>query len=140
MKFCFAFLFALSFCSLSLAAPTALTVQTMSETPLEATYANADTVNGNSAANPEGDLFIHAKNPGGSSATVTISAQKTSKKIPGYGSLTKSDITCSLATTEECFVGPLNTEFWNSSGAVQITYGGAGSADVDIVAIRPQKP
>jgi len=121
-------------------AQTALTIQSISETALEATYANADTENGNKVINPGGDLILHFKNPGASAAVVTVTAQKTSKNVPGLGPLTKASITCNLAAGEDCFVGPLNTEFWNLGGSVFMTFSGVGSGDVDIAALRPTKP
>lgn len=123
------------------AVPTTLTANVLSETPLEATYSNADAVNGNRVLNPNGDVAFHFKNPGGTTATVTVEVQKPSVTVNGLGVLTKTDITCNLLTTEECFIGPLNTRIWNdTSGFVQITYGGAGSGNVDVIAFRAPKP
>lgn len=119
----------------------ALTVQSLGETALDVggNLENADSGSGDTAANPNGQLYLYMENNDGSanSATVTITAQKTSKDVPGWGSLTKSDITVSLADGEAKMVGPLpKTPYNNSSGNVAISYTGDGAASVDIIALE----
>jgi hypothetical protein len=121
-------------------AKTAISVQKISETAAAKTYSDADDSNGNKIANPNGDVFLHLKNPGENSATVTIAAQGTSHDVPGYGPMTKADLSISLAASEEKFVGPFSKSAWNdSSGDINVTYSGTGASDVDVAALALTK-
>lgn len=127
-------LLVLIFATISLeafAARTALTIQTSSETSALLNFQSANDVDGNSVAN-NGKVYLACKNPGASSATVTIPAQATSKNIAGFGVVTKADVVMSLAAGEEEIAGPFAVSaFNNSSGLMLLNYGGAGAADVD---------
>lgn len=114
-----------------------LTVQTVSEDGLAETYANADTGSGDKVTNKNGDVILRFKNPGASSATATISAQNTTKKVGSWGNLTRSDIAVALAAGEEKTVGPFGTGAFNdANGDLNIAYSGAGSADIDVAALK----
>lgn len=119
-------------------AETALTVGSVSETELDVTtLENADTSNNNSAANLNGDVMLLLDNPGASTATVTVTAQTTSKNVSGYGPMTKADKVVTLTTGQTKLVGPFPAKTWNDgNGNLIITAGGAGAADVDLKAFR----
>ena len=115
-----------------------LSRQTISDsaTGLEATYANAGGA-GDVVTNTDGKTLLHVKNPGASSATVTVTAQVSSTTKPGFGTVSRANIVASLAAGEEAFLGPFPTSaFNNASGQISITYGGAGATDVDIAALK----
>ena len=97
----------------------ALTIQKVAESGLTASYASvtaSDTVVNN------GNIFIHVKNGGGGSTTVTITAQKTKADNSSFGKLTKSNATKAIASGAEAFIGPFSPAFNNSSGNIVITY------------------
>jgi O-glycosyl hydrolase len=135
------FILCFLFSGFAFAVPTAVVPVVLAESSQEPAYANADNVNGNSIVNVNGDLLLTFKNPGASSAVVTIEVQLASQVIKGFGPLTKADILCNLAAGEHCFLGPLNAKFWNDAASkVQVTYSGAGAADVDILAFTVSQP
>lgn len=112
-----------------------LSRQTIDEDGVTVIYANAGG-SGDVVTNTDGKTFLHLKNPGASTATVTITAQNTSKEVAGWGTLTKSDVVITLTTGTEQFAGPFAIDaFNNSSGQIALTYGGAGAADVDVAAL-----
>lgn len=114
-----------------------ISVQKVSETPLEATYSNADTVNGDKCVNKSGDVFLHLKNGGASEADVTVAAQVSSKDIPGYGPMSKSNLVVNIPAGEERFIGPFPSSAWSDSdGFLNWDYSGVGEADVDVAALR----
>lgn len=136
MKFLIVALFMLV-SSVVLAAPTTLTVQELSETAYTQSLSSADTANGNRVLNPNGDVFFILSNPGGSTADVIFDAASSSVEVPGYGPLTKSDLTVSLGATTTKLVGPFAKRAWNdSSGYVQLTFSGAGSNAVTLKALK----
>lgn len=115
----------------------ALTVQSVSETATAISYANANSGGNDTCANKDGKVFIHFKNPGASSASAIVDAITTSKNVPGFGPLAKTDLTVSLSAGQDKIVGPFTTGAWvNSSGNIVITYSGAGAADVDVACLR----
>lgn len=124
------------------AAPTAVTPVNISETSSEPTQTDVDAVNGNSVINTDGDVMLWIENGSGTlSLTATLAAQTTSLVIPGYGTVTKSDITCTLAIGESCFIGPVSKTFYNDgNGRLQLTFTGAGSANADLIAFKAQRP
>lgn len=136
MRFTIAILFMLV-SSLAFGAPTALTVQELSETAYTQSLTAADTANGNKVSNPNGDVFMILSNAGGVSADVVFDAAASSVEVPGYGPLAKSDLTVSLGATTTKLVGPFAKRAWNdSSGFVQLTFTGAGSNSVTVKALR----
>ena len=136
MKYLVLFLMTLS---LNLfAAETAFTVTSLSETVAAISYESVDTTNGNSASNPNGDLFLLLYNASGAdAATVTITAQSTTKTVAGWGTLAKSDNVITMALGTRKMVGPFRKTAWNdSSGNVIITTTGDASGSVDVAALR----
>ena len=121
-------------------AETALTVNSISETPYDmTTREDADETNGNKAANPNGDLFFVLLNTdGANSATVTFAAQKTSVDFAGYGPMAKANLAVALAANEEKIVGPFKKQPWNdANGDVLMAITGTGAAGVKINAFKP---
>jgi len=118
------------------AVETPLTVATITEAGLDVTTpTDCDTGNNHSAVNSNGDVMLYLDNPGGSTATVTITAQTTSKVVAGFGTLTKADRVITLLTTETFIAGPFTSQAFNdSSGNIIITCGGAGAADINLTA------
>ena len=111
--------------------------QTVNEDGTEATYSNADTSNGDKITNTDGKTILHFKNPGASSASVVVAAQQTSKYVPGYGTMSITDSTYSLDAGEEVFAGPFPLDAFNDSdGNLNVSYSGAGAADVDVAALK----
>jgi hypothetical protein len=130
-------LFILLFALPALAVPTALTVQEISETAWTQSLTAGDTSNGNSILNPSGDVFLVLSSATDESV-FTIASQADSVEIPGYGTLTKSDLAITVAAGATKIVGPLNTRAWNdSAGKIQITYTGAGTPSLKALRLKP---
>lgn len=123
------------------ATATALTVKAVSETPVLLGTVACDTANGNSLSNVSENVLLYAKNTtGASSATVTVTVQTASITIPGFGPLTKSSITQTLAAGAEYLIGPFPGQAFNDSGSlVQLTCGGAGNVGVTFTAFSAAK-
>ena len=118
-----------------------LSRETLTDTAaLEPTYANSG-VAGDVVTNTDGKTLLHVKNPGASTATVTVTPQVATTTKPGFGTVTRASVAASLAAGEQAFLGPFPVSaFNNSSGQIAITYGGAGATDVDVAAIKlPEK-
>ncbi len=100
----------------------ALTIQTIAEAGLDASYAAAAS-GGDSARNDNGDVFLHVKNGDASSHTVTVTAQRTSATVPGMGTTTKSNVAVAVPAGAERMIGPFAPLAFNdSSNDVAITY------------------
>lgn len=120
-------------------AETAITVVSVTETPLDlTTLDDADETNGNKLANPNGDTFVLLENQSGTdAATVTFTAQETSKDVGGYGPLTKSDLAVALALGEMKIVGPFPKRAWNDlSGDIIFAITGTGASSVKVKAMK----
>lgn len=124
-----------------MAGETSLVKQTLTELGILHTFANSDTVNNNKFANPNGnDLFLLIKNPGASTATVTITAQNTSFSKVSEGVLTKTDTVVAMGIGEERLVGPFPKGSWNDvNSEVILIAGGAGASDIDYALIEVPK-
>lgn len=119
-------------------AATTLSVQQISESAIAPTYNSADTVNGNQVLNPDQNFYLHFKNAHVSnSSTATITAQKTSLNIPGYGDVTIGNISVSLAASSEKVVGPFPAQAYNdANGYVQVSYTGTGTVSVAVLKVQ----
>ena len=105
-----------------------LTVQTIVEAGLQATYP---------AAAAGGDTA--AKNGSGGSLTVQVTAQNTSTSQPGWGTVTKGNVSVAVGAGEERFIGPFPiSAFNNSSNKIAITYPG-GVTSLTIAALKLPK-
>lgn len=123
--------------SVVFAVPTTLTVQELSETEYTQSLTAVDTTNGNRVSNPNGDIFFILSNPGGVSGSVVIDAVSSSVEVPGYGPLTKADLTVALGATTTKLIGPFAKRAWNdSSGYVQLTFTGTGSNSLTVKALK----
>lgn len=120
-------------------AETAIAVKSISETETDLTARiDADETNGNKVTNPNGDVFLILLNSSATdAATVTVTAQETSKDIEGYGPMTKVDLVVDLALGEEKMVGPFPQRAWNdSSDDIILAITGTAAADVKIDALK----
>jgi len=111
------------------AVPTTLSIVSTTETAALFADTAADTANGNQMRNNNCDLVLLLRNSHATnSSTVTVAAAASSFTIPGYGVLTKSNASVSLAAGEHKHIGPLPCVLWNdSNGFVQVTYSGTGT-------------
>lgn len=75
--------------------------------------------------------FLYVNNGGGSSITVTITAQVASASVPGKGLMTKANGGGSVTNGTAKLFGPFPAEMFNdASGYVQVTYSGVTSVTV----------
>jgi len=99
-----------------------LTIQNVVEAGLTETLAAA-TAGGDAIINTGADTILHVKNAGAGAVAVTITAQRTSKTVGGFGAMTKANIVVTVAAGAESFIGPFPVSaFDDSTGRVQITY------------------
>jgi hypothetical protein len=129
------FLFTLLFSGI-VEAQTALTVQEISETAWTQELTAANQSAGNTIANPNGDVFLILKSTTGTSSVV-IAARNATVTIPGYGPLTKSNMTVTVASGATKIVGPFVSRSWNSSaGNLVLSYAGLSIASTEVKALR----
>jgi len=138
MRYALAFIIAMVLMAAKvIGAETNLAVTTISETSAEFAELTNDTTNGNKMANPNGDLFVVLYNSGADTNTATFTAQRTSKDVPGYGTMTKANNTVSLTTGQRKIVGPFRSSAWNdSSGYVILNYSGTSSNAIKVSPLR----
>tara|TARA_R100001530_G_scaffold126058_1_gene94786 strand:- start:75 stop:419 length:345 start_codon:yes stop_codon:yes gene_type:complete len=106
-----------------------LTVQQITETGGAATYVSANG-EGDTADN-NGNMFLHIKNGGGGSITVTITALTTSVDSGVYGDLTKANASIAVASETEAFIGGFAPAAFNDgNGEIAITYSGVSSVTI----------
>lgn len=114
----------------------ALTVQTAVEAGITPAAASAASSGGDTVKNVAGDVVLMVTNGGGSSIDVTITAQKTSKAVDGYGTMTKGDAVVSVAAGATKIIGPFATEaFNNSSQNLEIDYSSATSVTISAIKV-----
>ena len=79
---------------------------------------------GDKFKNPDDQrIFLHAKNTNAATRTITATAQRTSKKVKDFGSLTRGNIAVTVpATTGDVMIGPFSSAFNDASGFVLLTY------------------
>lgn len=107
--------------------------QKITEAIITPTVNNADTGAGDKVKNIDGKTFLLLENPGASAATATITAQVTSRDVPGFGPLTKASLAVPVNAGETKMVGPFPASSWtDTNGDLNISYSGAGAADIDI--------
>lgn len=117
-------------------AQTALTVQEISETAWTQSLDTANQSAGNTVANPNSDVFLILKSATGT-ASVMITARDATVEIPGYGPLTKSNMTISISSGDTKIVGPFVSRSWNSSsGNIVLSYIGLSTASVQVKALK----
>lgn len=129
LKFVTALMVILALSVSAFATPTTVVPKSSSETPVQVGAIAVDSGNGNQVANLAENVILFFQNSaanGASTATVTITAQTTTQNIPGYGPVTKSNITQTLGGGSTYYIGPLPAQAFNdANGNVQITYSGA---------------
>ena len=79
---------------------------------------------GGDAFTNTGVEFVHIKNKHDATTyTITVTAQTTTYVHPNFGSLTKSNITKTVANGNTVFLGPFRPSVFNdANGKAQITY------------------
>lgn len=123
--------------SMALAVPTNVVVQELSETPFTQAQITVDSVNGNRFYNPNGDVFFVLNNPGASAGDVVFASQATSVNVPGYGPVTKANLTVTLAAGATKLVGPFAKRAWNNAdGYITLSFSGAGASTLALKAYR----
>ena len=71
--------------------------------------------------------FLHVKNGGGSPTNVTITAVKTSARVPGVGVVSISDEVVAVPAGEERIIGPFTEAYMDVDGTVTIGYSATAS-------------
>lgn len=108
-----------------------LSVQSVSKTGLSPTYTSA--AGGGDKVKPGDHTWIHVRNGGGSSVTVTVDDTKTAAP-DGYTAF-DPDLEVVIEPGGNRHIGPLpETRFRGDDGLVHITYSGVSS--VTIAALR----
>lgn len=83
-----------------------LTVQDIARTGLNVSMSNADAAGDTFHQTPDGNVFIQVENGAAASRTVTVTAENTSKSVPGWGDLTASDVSVAIPAGESRLIGP----------------------------------
>lgn len=95
-----------------------LTVQSVAESGLEATYSSADAAGDDFANDSSNRIFIHVKNGDASSHTVTITPADATVTVPGYGAMTKSTPAVAIPAGEDRFIGPFPLTAFGAAPAI----------------------
>jgi hypothetical protein len=114
---------------------SALTIQNVSQGGLTPSYTAAASGGDTIAAASVDRALLHVKNGGGSSITVTITAQTASAVVPGAGTLTIPNITKTVANGAEAILGPFGSAYRDGSGNVAIGYSAVTSVTVAAYAV-----
>lgn len=109
-----------------------LSVQTIVETGLETTYANA--AGGGDTFPNTGQEFIHVINGSGGDITVTVAASQTNASNGAYGLLTKSNAAVVVTAGEERMIGPFPPGAYGNTGT--ITYSGVTSLTIAVLTVK----
>ena len=115
-----------------------LTAQKITDLGVIETLQSA-TSGGDSFVN-SGVEFIHIQNGHASNAyTVTITAQVTNVHHQQFGTVTKSNVTKSVAAGQDAFLGPFKQRAFNDqNNKVQITYDGVTTLSVAVLYLDQQ--
>lgn len=110
-----------------------LSIQEFDQDGLNASYVAASA--GGDTATNRGALVLHVKNGDASSHTVTVTAQKTTVSVSGYGPADLDNVAVTIPAGEERFIGPLPVKTYNNANQkVEISYDAVTS--VTIAAIK----
>lgn len=89
-------------------------------------------------ANPSDKrTYLHVKNGGGSSVTVTITRQNTSLSVAGEGNITLANQTVAIPAGSERIIGPFPESFNDVDGNVVVGYSGTTSVTAAAVRLPP---
>ncbi|NIU01084.1 MAG: hypothetical protein GWN01_09210 [Nitrosopumilaceae archaeon] len=108
-----------------------LTVQEISQTGLNPSFAAA-AAGGDSYLNDDRTFFV-IKNADASSHTVTLTAQRTTFEITGFGTVTFSDIVVAVPASEERWIKAPPAVYNDGNGKVQATYDAVTSITVGVI-------
>lgn len=117
----------------ALAVSTPLTISTTSEAGLAMSTVSADTTNGNSYDNTNGDVMLILENTHATNAqTFNVAVQNASITVIGMGSVTKTNpLAVVVPALSRVIIGPLPKKAYNdASNLVQVTYTGTGTPKV----------
>lgn len=115
-----------------------LAVQAITEAGVVPSYAAAG-AGGDEFANESGDVLLHVKNGGGGPITVTVTAQATSRVLPGFGTVSKAAGGGSIGAGAEKMFGPFPPAAFNqANGRVAVGY--TDVASVTVAAFRLKQP
>lgn len=107
-----------------------LTIQKIVEAGLNPTL-GAASGGGDAILNLAGDVFLYVKNADATAKQITVTAQKTSKDVESYGSMTKANAVVSVPAGEIRLIGPFpRAAFNDAANKVQITYDAVTSLTV----------
>lgn len=104
-----------------------IATQQMSTSGVAATYSAVSASDTADISN--GRTFLHVKNAGASSDTVTISTPGT------VGGLAIADLTVSVANGAEKFIGPLDPQLFGTTGIATVTHSYTTSVTCAFVSI-----
>lgn len=110
-----------------------LTVQSIVEAGLEATYSSCGAGGDTFANDTTNRIFLHVKNGDASSKTVTITPETASKDVAGFGTMTKATISVSIPAGEDRFIGPFPRGAFGNTPA--ITYDAVTSMTIGVIKI-----
>lgn len=97
------------------------TVQNIAKTGLAPTYGAVAA--SDQFANPSDErTFLHVKNGSGASINATITAQKTSAKVPGVGVVAIGNLVVAVPAGAERVIGPFSDAYTDSLGNVVVGY------------------
>lgn len=96
-----------------------LTVQDITEAGLDATYSAASATGDTFSNDSSGRVFVHAKNGSASEVTITVAPEDANKEVPGYGEMTKPDISVAIAASGDQFIGPFPIQAFGATPDIQ---------------------
>lgn len=111
------------------------TVEDITESGLGATYNTANSAGDDFKNTPEERVVVHVKNGDTASHTVTVAATDSSEDFAGWGTMTKSDISVSVAAGGEQFIGPFPIKAFGN--APTITY--SSTTGITVAVLRVPK-
>lgn len=110
-----------------------LSVENVTESGLDATY-NSAAAGGDDFQNDSSErIFLHVKNGDASSHTVTVTAEDSSLEVPGYGTVSKSNVSVDVPASEDRFIGPFPRFAFGNTPA--ITYDAVTSVTVAVLKV-----
>lgn len=88
---------------------------------------------GDQFANVGRDNLLVVENGGAGSINVTVTAQTTTAKIAGLGTVVKEDTVLAVAAGAVAIIGPFSDAFNDANGFVQVSYSDVTSVGVAVV-------